>query len=1130
MNIANRWMATSMVLGSLWTVAAAAADWPTWRHDPGRTAISPEKLPQELHLRWVRSYAPLVPAFTQVRQERIQFDLGYEPVVLGKTLFVANSHNDSVTALDTETGAERWRFYAEGPIRLAPVAWQDKLYVAGDDGQIVCLDATTGSPLWNRRASPSPRKLLGNGRLISVWPIRGGALVHEGRVYFAAGVWPFEGIFVYCLDAQTGRPHWINDRTGAMFIAHPHAALSFGGPSPLGYSLLAGNRLAVPSGRAFPAFFDLQTGELADFEFGHGGFGSRPGSWFVATDGQGRLCIDRRLNTEIHDGGQQIIGQAAPRRKPDEVLANEVTIGQSAYRIEDDIAQRITVGTREFRFDQPPSEVQGEVHTMLAADGKLFVVGRDGRIYCYGDKAGPVQRHELEPEPLPLACDAWAATAKAILKQSGRRAGYALAWGAGTGRLAEELAAQSQLHVIAVDPDAQRIDVLRRRWDAAGLYGPRIAALVGDPQDCGLPPYLAELVVTEGLDTRPAAWQQSLVTSIFRVLRPYGGTAALPLTDEQHAQLLAWSAQCGGAEVRREGRLSLLVRAGALPGAADYVGRPNADRLVRAPLGVLWFGDTFHHHKLYYQGFTAETGRGLPQGIAVAGGLLRYAVPEQEHGPNPAGLKYSDYMEMLRTQTAYRQTFTDVYTGRVLSEEEIAQAPPLREEASQPPPFNPVRVNPLTGMPEGREFLKHHGCDLWAVDYGYLLTMRSGTGGVYDLGQESGTINISGLRTGCRNSIVPGDGVLCLPSWTGNCCCNYPVRTSMALVQMPPEFEQWTAWGGVAVEAPIRRVGINFGAPGDRIAENGTLWLDWPSVGGPSPEVPVQVDPAEARPFYRHALWNKGGQGWPWVVASGLRGMRSIRIQPVAKKTHVPGNAFSVRWTGAVRPRSAGEYQFHSQTDHALRLWLDDRLVLDSGKNVRRGQQKEITASATLEANRSHPVRLEYSRAKPIEEGGAQMQLLWTTPQGAKQPIPADALIAADGRPGGLTANYYEGSTATGPSVIQTDAELAFAWDNRLPEVLRRAAGPAQLVPRPFTVRLCFAEPDDLRPGQRVFSVRMQGVEVLKDLDIVAAAGGVQRGILREFPHVQIGKALQLDFLPAGTSEPLICGIELIAE
>lgn len=67
-----------------------------------------------------------------------------------------------------------------------------------------------------------------------------------------------------------------------------------------------------------------------------------------------------------------------------------------------------------------------------------------------------------------------------------------------------------------------------------------------------------------------------------------------------------------GAELRREGEWTVITRAGPLPGAADYAGRPNHDQLVKSPLGLLWFGDTAHHHKLFYPGFTHEAGRGLP--------------------------------------------------------------------------------------------------------------------------------------------------------------------------------------------------------------------------------------------------------------------------------------------------------------------------------------------------------------------------------------------------------------------------------------------------------------------------------------------------------------------------------------
>jgi hypothetical protein len=98
------------------------------------------------------------------------------------------------------------------------------------------------------------------------------------------------------------------------------------------------------------------------------------------------------------------------------------------------------------------------------------------------------------------------------------------------------------------------------------------------------------------------------------------------------------------------------------------------------------------------------------------------------------------------------------------------------------------------------------------------------------------------------------------------------------MVHMPERFEQWMAWGDTPFEGRIKRLGINFGAPGDRMTESATLWLDYPSVGGPSPEVSVNVTPEDSAPHYRHSLWIESGAGMPWVAASGIEGVESISI------------------------------------------------------------------------------------------------------------------------------------------------------------------------------------------------------------------------------------------------------------
>ena len=200
-----------VIFGLLFGTELFGADWPQFRYNAGRTAASPEELSEQLYLQWIWEFGAPRPAFP--REVRLLFDASYEPVVVGKTMFVPSMVNDSVTALDTVTGAERWRFYTEGPVRFAPVAWQDKVYFVSDDGYLYCLAAVDGRLNWKFRGLPAgheDRKLFGDGRLVSVFPARGGPVLADGIIYLAAGIWSDEGVFVHALNAETGQVVWSN--------------------------------------------------------------------------------------------------------------------------------------------------------------------------------------------------------------------------------------------------------------------------------------------------------------------------------------------------------------------------------------------------------------------------------------------------------------------------------------------------------------------------------------------------------------------------------------------------------------------------------------------------------------------------------------------------------------------------------------------------------------------------------------------------------------------------------------------------------------------------------------------------------------------------------------------------------
>ena len=268
---------------------AWAGDWPQFRNDAGRTAASLHELPAKLALCWTRVLAKPRPAFPG--QLRLAYDACYEPVVLGKTMFVPSMVTDSVTALDTETGNQRWRFFAEGPVRLAPVAWEGKVYFVSDDGYLHCVNAADGTPCWKFRGLPEgkdDRKVIGHGRMVSLWPARGGPVLADGVIYFAAGLWPTEGVFVHAVDAKSGRAVWSNLECQHIPESNwDHGIGHYSGLTPQGHLAIVGDQLVVPCGTQLPAFLDLKTGKLKNYTLGWGGRGGLPkGCWFVAGVGK----------------------------------------------------------------------------------------------------------------------------------------------------------------------------------------------------------------------------------------------------------------------------------------------------------------------------------------------------------------------------------------------------------------------------------------------------------------------------------------------------------------------------------------------------------------------------------------------------------------------------------------------------------------------------------------------------------------------------------------------------------------------------------------------------------------------------------------------------------------------------
>ncbi len=698
-------------------------DWPMWRYDANRSAESPQRLPRKLYLQWVREYPALEQAWENpLNQDLMQFDKVYEPVVQGKTLFMGSSASDRLVALDTETGEEKWAFYVDGPVRFPPVASKGKVYFVSDDGYLYCVDAKQGNLVWKFRGGPSDRKILGNSRLISTWPARGGPVLKDGIIYFGAGIWPFMGVFIYALDAETGELVWENDSTGPIYMKQPHNSPSYAGVAPQGTLVIAGDKLLVPCGRSVPACFDRKTGELLYYHLSEynktgGAFVSALGDFFVnyhrdyvtsiydlsegnivvprfgnipvmtkdalfsmgrsikAFDFKNLKQVDRAYNVTIDKEVQKIKttrdkGWTLEKLWEFDVDASGdlIKAGKRLYAGGRNVVSAIDISSRNPKVSWR-TNIEGTASRIITADKKLFVVTLEGTVYAFGGREVQPEFYPYTEEKSSIANDLLR-EAEYTLKAMGVKDGYCLAYGLENGDLIEALAEKSELRIIASDPDPAKVDRLRRRFDALGLYGKRVHVLVGDLYSLETPPYLASLTVFENLksagylkegedDNSPGSSDPKFLERIYHSMRPYGGVACLPVGGDEVSRVMQQIQACNlpnakileleyAADLMQTDEYLLLIREGPLPGADDWTHQygdiantlKSDDQLVKLPLGILWFGGSSNMDVL----------------------------PRHGHGPPEQVIGGRLFIEGIDLFSA-----RDVYTGRVLWKRHISE-------------------------------------------------------------------------------------------------------------------------------------------------------------------------------------------------------------------------------------------------------------------------------------------------------------------------------------------------------------------------------------------------------------------------------------------------------------------------
>ena len=128
-----------------------------------------------------------------------------------------------------------------------------------------------------------------------------------------------------------------------------------------------------------------------------------------------------------------------------------------------------------------------------------------------------------------------------------------------------------------------------------------------------------------------------------------------------------------------------------------------------------------------------------------------------------------------------------------------------------------------------------------------------------------------------------------MPEASAGCTCSFPLRCSLAMVNKPEkEASNWTVFINHADMTPVNHFSINFGAPGDMRADDGTLWFAYPRpkaysrIGYGNYGVKFDLEEKiidKMGPYCSdYRLANIKNSDKPWLFSSGYKGLLSFNL------------------------------------------------------------------------------------------------------------------------------------------------------------------------------------------------------------------------------------------------------------
>jgi outer membrane protein assembly factor BamB len=491
---------------------------------------------------------------------------------------------------------------------------------------------------WKFRPVDTARRIVGDSRVISTWPIRAGIVLSDGVLYFCCGLFPSQGTYICAVDARSGKGLWKNNTS----------------ISPQGYMLLDKYGLYVPTGRTAPVVFDKSTGKQKGKVGKVGGSFAVVGNDYLihGASEKGQVQINAAgtlesitsmdgLRVIVKENMVYVLGKnflsALDRDEYIRVSKKmEVILAVKEKQRSDTQKQTLQVLSEERKkaykwrvsCDCPYSlimagdaliaggdshltvfdctdgsemyrqEFSGKAYSLAVSDGQMFVSTDNGVIHCFSNStsANGIRIHSSEVRGLQSLEDA-AATAGMITEISDINKGYCLLLDASDEVLIHALLSSTDLHIIALGREEGQIDAVRQRLLDAGVYGSRVTIHKWDGMRLDYQDYLFNLIISSGKSG--SGYLADIYKQLASLLTPSGGEIMMAVDDKDVEGLAGIDGEISLSTVVRGGVKWLVGKRGKLAGAGSWThlyadpGNTSCsgDKRMSDSVQLAWFGD-----------------------------------------------------------------------------------------------------------------------------------------------------------------------------------------------------------------------------------------------------------------------------------------------------------------------------------------------------------------------------------------------------------------------------------------------------------------------------------------------------------------------------------------------------------